>query len=241
MKLHEVVAIRKGTKSRSHKEVSELHKLSQKPAMYVGLRRDYRPVEDEGEKLPSESKKVQLTVDEVFRRWQDSISEAWDIELTQEVGNQHATAELQIGDEQVELPATFLLYMEKQLSDFESFVEKLPVLDSDKSWERDGQNEYHRSETTTTARTTKITDHKVVVQATDKHPAQVVAYEISTIAGHWDTTHLSGAMPEFEKRQLLDRIHNFRDAVKTARSRANDSSVDKQAIASKIFKHLFSV
>ena len=58
-KLNQIIAIEKGTKSRTFQELTEAHQSLQKPALLSGISRTYRPKDEEGEQLPPESTRVQ--------------------------------------------------------------------------------------------------------------------------------------------------------------------------------------
>ena len=49
MKLNQIIAIEKGTKSRSLQELTEAHHNLQKPALLAGISRTYRPKDEEKE------------------------------------------------------------------------------------------------------------------------------------------------------------------------------------------------
>jgi hypothetical protein len=48
-RLNQIVAIKKGIKSRSIQELEEAQKALQKPAVLSGISRTYRPKDEEGE------------------------------------------------------------------------------------------------------------------------------------------------------------------------------------------------
>jgi len=68
MKLNQVIAIEKGTKSRSLQELTEAHHTLQKPALLAGISRTYRPKDEEGEQFPPESTRVQIKAEEIIRK-----------------------------------------------------------------------------------------------------------------------------------------------------------------------------
>ena len=49
MKLHEVVAVRKGVKSRTYAQMTKRFKEVQKAALFQGLKREFSPLDDDGE------------------------------------------------------------------------------------------------------------------------------------------------------------------------------------------------
>jgi hypothetical protein len=241
-KLHEVVAIRKGVKTRTYSEMTEIHKKAQKADLYNGMTREFSPKDDDGETFPPESKKVQITSGEILRKTQKLLEESWDIEAAQEYGNLEAKADIVVDGQTIlsNVPATFLLYLEKQLTDVRTFVEKMPTLDTDKVWAKDPNSNLFRSETMKTTKTMQVEKPQVVIPPTEHHPGQWTTLKETVIQGHWATTHLSGALPIPEKEALLEKVTKLRDAVKTARSRANDTEVEKKEVSSALLGYLFA-
>ena len=99
LKLHEVVAIRKGVKSRTYSELSALHKKAQRDELYNGLSREFTPTDDGGEVFPSESRRVQLDAVDVLKRVRKLRAKFLDIEATQELGNRSASADVTVDGE----------------------------------------------------------------------------------------------------------------------------------------------
>src|SRR5215813_10940643 len=56
-KLNQIVAIEKSVKSRVYGEITEMHKLSQKPDLFSGFSKQYRKKDEEGEDYPPEQKR----------------------------------------------------------------------------------------------------------------------------------------------------------------------------------------
>src|SRR5581483_3139676 len=131
MKLNQVIAIEKGTKSRSLQELTEAHHALQKPALLSGISRTYRPKDEEGEQLPPESTKVQLKAEEVIRRTTESLTKLFDVTATKDWTNARARADVVVDGVTLlsAVPVTYLLFIEKQLVDLHTFIKKLPILD----------------------------------------------------------------------------------------------------------------
>lgn len=241
-KLHEIVAVRKGVKSRVYSEITALHRDSNKADLCTGLVREYTPKDDEGETLPSESKKVQRIIEDLLKRTAKLQTEAWDIEATQEYGNQKAKADLVVAGQTLltDVPVTLLIYLEKQLNDLRTFVAALPTLDSDKDWESDPNSKLFRTKPIRTHHTKKVETPHIVVQSTKEHPAQWTTLKEDVVAGYWDKTHLSGALPVPRKEALMERIDTLHSEVKKARSRANGTDVYRKEIGEAIFGYLFA-
>jgi hypothetical protein len=241
-KLHEVVAVRKGVKARVYSEITILHRGSDKAELFNGLLKEYTPKNEEGETLPPESKKVQSIIEDILKKTAKLQSEAWDLEATQEYGNREAKADLVVAGQKIleDVPVTLLIFLEKQLNDIRKFVSDLPTLDSDKDWEADPNSKMFRTKPVRTHHSRKVDKPQVVVAATIEHPAQWTTLKEEVTIGYWDRTHFSGALPAPRKEDLLDRIDKLHSAVKTARSRANDTEVVRKKVGEALFGYLFA-
>jgi len=241
-KLYEIVAIRKGVKQRAYTALTQVHRDSEREGAYKGLRRVYTKAFEDGMDLPPENQKVSLKATDIIDQTRDILTEQWDIEASQEYGNQSARADVVLPNGDVllsDVPVTFLLHMEKQMSDLRTKVSVLPTLPTDADWKWAENQGYWQSEPVKSARTSTYDDHQVIVPPTDHHPAQVAAVKKSRLEGHWETTHLNGSLSVPQKRELLDRIDEVRDAIKQARTRANDTAVEKQYVAATLLNHIF--
>lgn len=240
MKLHQLLAIEKGEKNRSYSALTELYKKGQKPALYDGFAKQYVPLEEGGQSLPAERKKVQLYSTDVLAGIGRTLGRYWGLVLAKDAANQSATADVRVGGGTVlqGAPATYLLFLEKQLSDIRTFVEKLPVLDNSEDWSVDPASGGFRTEPVQTHRTQRVSRVITLAEATEHHPAQAQVVAEDVIAGYWHTTKFSGALPAPEKAALLERIDTLTNAVKVAREEANQVDV-KEFDASPIFNYLF--
>src|SRR5581483_8802586 len=109
------------------------------------------------------------------------------------------------------VPVTYLLFLEKQLVDLHTFVEKLPTLDPAKQWKFDNASDTWATEPVQTVKTKKVPRNHVKAEATDRHPAQVEVYHEDVLTGRWTTTEFSGAIPATERNALLDRVKKLQD------------------------------
>lgn len=228
MRLSEAVALARAAKTRVHGALTLLHRESAKEQLYDGETRTFRPKTEDDDTFPNQSKQVRLTARDVLEELSRLLIERWDSEGLVAANNQHAFANVVLNDGSTLLenvPATYLLFLEKSLEDFYTFVVKMPVLDPAEQWEWDAGSSLYRSKPVETTREKRVPKALVLYPATDKHPAQVTQYDDTTVAGYWTTTKLSGALPAEQKREILLRIVEIRDAVKTARERANHEEV----------------
>lgn len=223
-KLNQIIAIEKGVKSQAYGQLTQIDKANQKPELFNGMVRAYRPLsDDDAEKLPGESKRVQLRATEILNSIAHLSTEWWDITARKDWTNCAAVADVVVDGETVltGVPVTFLLFLEKQLTDTRTMIDRMPVLDNAEDWEYDQNAGVYKTETASTHRTKKVQKPVVLYPATAEHPAQTQMVVEDVIAGYWDTTKQSGALPFDRKELLLKRVDALLQAVKQAREAAN--------------------
>lgn len=241
-KLNQIIAIEKGTKSQSLRDLTDAHQTLQKPALLSGIARTYRPVDDEGDQLPPESTRVQVKANEVIERTVDILTNLFDVTATKDWANGDAVADIVVDGETLveKVPVTYLLFLEKQLTDLHTFIKKLPVLDAAESWQFDESQDAWATDPIQTTKTKKIPRNHVKAEATEKHPAQVEVYYEDVIVGHWRTVKYSGAMPATRVATLLERVRKLQEAVKFAREEANSIEVKEQKVGESLFNYVFA-
>jgi hypothetical protein len=236
-RLNQVIAIEKGVKSRVYGEVTELHKESQKAEPYAGFSKTYRKRDEDGEELPAESKKVRLVAADVLKRVAALDTELFDVEAQKEWANADARADVVVNGRVLvkQAPVTFLLFLEKQVSDLRTFVDKLPTLDDAEDWTEDPNSGLFRTGRVTTHRTRKTPKVIVKYEATKEHPAQTELVHEDLVVGYWDTVKTSGAIPAPRKARLLERLDQLHRAVKIAREEANEREAPKVEVGATVF------
>ncbi|WP_279579168.1 DUF7873 family protein [Fodinicola feengrottensis] len=210
--------------------------------MLSGISRTYRAKDEEGEQLPPEATKVQVKSDEVIRQTAAILTKLFDVTATKDWANCSAKADLVVdGTTLVSgVPVTYLLFLEKQLTDLHTFVRKLPTLDAADTWEYDASADCWATEPAQTLRTKKIPRNHVKAEATEKHPAQVEVYYEDITVGTWRTVKFSGALPAKRVNELLDRVEKLQQAVKFAREEANNAEIADVKTGDRIFGYLFA-
>ncbi|HLU09857.1 MAG TPA: hypothetical protein VK003_09340 [Oceanobacillus sp.] len=240
-KLNQIIAVEKGIKSQSLRDLTDSHQMLQKTSLLSGISRTYRPKDEEGEQLPPESTKVQVKAEEVIRRTAEVLTRLFDVTATKDWANTQAKADVVV-DGQVllsQVPATYLLFLEKQLVDLHTFVSKLPVLDASETWTFDNSADAWATEPMQTTRTKKIPRNHVKAEATEHHPAQVEVYYEDVVVGYWRTVKFSGALPAARVNELIERVQKLQQAVKFAREEANNIEVQDQKVGETVFKYIF--
>ena len=241
-KLNQVLAVEKTVKAKREDQFTRIYRDLQKGELTQGLARTYQPKDDTGEKLPSESKKVQLRVEDAFADITEAMSQIFNLAAVKDATNCNAKADVVVDGEKIvsAVPATHLLWVEKKLASIADAISKAPVLSQDVVWTKDDGQGVFRSEAVETVKTKKIEEHKIVIQPTKEHPGQFVKVTEDVAVGTWKTIHLSGAITEDRKKQLLSRVEKFQQAVKVAREEANQTPVVELATAV-IIKRIFAL
>jgi hypothetical protein len=240
-KLSQILAIEKGKRTAFNREYSDLHKATQKPDVMNGHSRTFKPSDEDGEHFPPENKRVQFEYGDVCKQVAAKLTELFDVTATKDWANCSAKADVMLNGETFleQVPVTHLLFLEKQLTDLHTFVDKMAELDPGESWTLDPNTNHFRSEPVSTHKTKKLQVPIVLHPATPEHPAQTQLVTKDVIIGYWETTKFSGAIPKPKKKEILERIETLSDAVKFAREQANSTEVDKQHVGAKVLKFVF--
>lgn len=240
-KLNQILAIEKGTKSRVHGEITRMHHALQKPTLLNGFAKSYQANDEAGDQHPPENARVQMIATDMIRKAGRLLTELFDITATKDWANTQAKGDLVV-DGQVlleQVPATYLLFLEKQLNDLNTFVGKIPVLDPSDEWSYDESSNLFKTEPSRTSRTKKVQRPIVLYPATEKHPAQTQLISEDVVVGSWLTVKHSGALPVNKKTELLERIERLSNAAKMAREQANGTEASRREVGERVFTYLF--
>jgi hypothetical protein len=240
-KLNQIIALTAGKKSQAHKAITDAYQNLQKTATLEGISRTYKPRDDEGEQFPPEKKLVQLRVYDAVRGIVGGLTELFDVVATQDRANCLAKANVVVDGGTIlkDVPVTTLLFLEKQLVDIHTFVEKLPTLDPGEAWSYNTDVDHYASESYQTTKTKKVMKNHVKAEATKEHPAQVETYTEDVVVGYWTTVKFSGSIPAKEKNDILDRVRKLQEAVKLAREEANGMEVETRKVGGGVLQYVF--
>lgn len=240
-KLNQLIAVNKGVKSAALQTLTEAHRTMSKSALLSGISRTYQPRDEEGDHLPGESQRVVASCHDTIRLIRKSLTRMLDMQFTLDTANTLAKADVVVDGVALvrDAPVSYLLFLEKWLTDLHTFVAKLPTLDPAVEWMFSPSANAFASEPVETTRTAKIPRNHVLSPATDKHPAQVQLYYEDVIVGTWTTIRFSGAMPLTVVRATLDKLVKLREAVKFAREQANAAEVTDRQAGEAVLDYLF--
>lgn len=240
LKLHQLLALHKQAFSNGEGALTRAYQDSQKAALLAGVTKTYEPVDDNGQRLPSEGTKLQLRVPVLLRTAVPALVRQFDVQATVDAGNQLAKANVVVDGVTIlfNVPVETLLFIEKKLNTLVEVIGKLPTLDEAEDWDDAGDKLSFKSKPLEKTRTDKVPERFEKAAATEKHPAQVEILYLDKVVGTWTTVKFSGGIRASRKADLLVRLDKLREAVKIARSEANSTEVDDQKIGQAVFDFL---
>jgi hypothetical protein len=241
-KLNQIIAVEKNVKSRALEDLTEAYHSLQKTALLAGISRTYRPKDEEGEQLPPEATKVQIKSEEIIRKTTETLTKLFDVVATKDRANCQAKADVVVDGQKLlsDVPATYLLFLEKQLVDIHTFIKKLPILDAGETWAFDQSADCWATEPVMTTKTKKVPRNHVKAESTEHHPAQVEVYYEDVTVGNWRTIKFSGSLPARRVNELLARVEKLQEAVKFAREEANSLEVEDVKTGEAVLGYLFA-
>ena len=240
-KLHEVLAIERGLQAVANKLTSESLKTLSKDSLFKGQTRTLTHFSDEDAHLNGqEHQSLETTVGENLDYLKKPWSEWVDAVASKDKANMEAAADVLIDGKVfiAQVPATTLLGLESKLSTLRGVLESIPTLPPGVSWITDSQERegvYRSEHSTTSIKEVKDTEYRKVAEATEQHPAQVAGVNITKAVGKYEVKQQCGMMSPVEKAAHLERLDTIIKAVKKARARANEQSVDPVDMGGAIF------
>ena len=232
----------KGAAAKIEQETAKVFKGQGATALFAGIVRKWVKTKEDAPNLGEERKEVVTTVQKRLDWNKKPIIALVDYELTRDVGNTLAKADLVVDGITLakDAPATFLLSLEKRLRAIRNIYNAIPTLDLAVLWEAVG-NGIFKHGPNKVDKTRRITAWETVVSADAHHPAQVKEKQRDEVMGYTETTHFSGAVHPGLKAAYLEQIDKLIEATKDARMRANDMEVTEQNVGEAIFKFIHNV
>lgn len=223
-KLHQLIAVMASSKAQVALTVGDVKKDLEQTQPFQGATRRYEPRDDAGDTLPDEDAKVRSQVENLLGKAADSWSGLWHRVFEQDSANGQAKADIVDANGIVlmkDVPVTHMLFLEKQLVDVRTTINKTQTLDAGETWVKQDDGLW-KSEPKTKTKTLKIPKVIRLAEATEHHPEQVQLQGEDVIVGDWTTTKFSGAIPKARKEDLLTRVNAMIEAVRQAREKANE-------------------
>jgi hypothetical protein len=221
-----MLAVRQGVVSAADSTAAQLRDALSQRGRLGGLSRTYKPGIDGGHVYAP-------------------LSRLFDVVLVTEATNATAVADLKVGSLVIatNVPATYFLFLERELGKLRGFVDALPTLDEAEDWTKDGAPAGQwRSTPTVTDKTHKVPRNHVKWEppdATYTQQAQVETFAEDIPEGTWTLYKFSGAIPAATKAKYLDRITALQEAVKLGREEANGIPVVDRSIGDQVLAYVF--
>ncbi len=237
-KLHEILAIETDRDAAATAVLGEtLVTFTKKPEHFIGKHSIYKSlVEGDTDGEEESSKEIVDTVLGKLRHCFSVVNKAVDVTATKDATNQSAAAEIIINGTKLTeaLPATTLLMLENRIKRWLDLLLQIPTLAPGRQWELDadkGPNIYIDKSPEARFRTKKVIQHKILVEPTQHHPAQVEKWSEDVRVGKITDTSWSSMMSPAEKSQIITRATELLAAVKQARQRANTQEIEQVSVA----------
>lgn len=236
--LHEVLAVEQDLKGNAERtRTATLEIFRSKQNRFNGVRRTFRPFavsedgDDQGaERLEAETKlttTVAAELDKAFEAAAAAMTAGYQVDEA----NTRAKADIVVGDRTIasDVPATFLLQLERRLRDVRALFREAPTFDPVRSWVADpdaDRKHVLKAEPVVTIRKQRTRKYNVMYEATAEHPAQIDVVEIDEPVGEIRSYEWTGMLASSKRAALVERVDELIAAVKQARSRANAELVD---------------
>ncbi len=239
-KLSQIIAVANGQRTRTQEAVTRIYKQVQKPALFDGLVRSYKPQREDEHELPPERKNIQTTWDSCLKEAITYWTKLLNVTATQDYANCKARGTIKVDGKVIleDVPVTHLLFLEKHIVDVRAFLDHLPVLDAAETWKRDPPKGCFVTQPSRKIRTRKVPQTLVKYAATTEHPAQTERFDEDIVVGEWEQTLMSGRIPAEDKKQMLERVDKLVEGIRLAREQANGSQADSVEIARSLFEYV---
>ncbi len=244
-KLHEILAVEGDLDATARKVIDEAINTFQKKADHFQEQHRSLVMFDENRSAENvdETKALVTTVGDKLSYVRRHAVKYLDTFAKKEATNQTAVADLVIDGVTLAeaVPATMLLGLESKLKTVRGMYEAIPTLQPGTDWQPDadrGEGIYRAVEPEVRMRTEKQIQHKVLVEPTKEHPAQIEKWNADVPVGKITLRNWSGMMSPAEKSALLGRIDTLIRGVKRARQRANTTEVVNRDIGDTLFNFI---
>jgi len=245
-KLHELLAVEPSIEGASNRIVQETTKVFKDGHLFQGFLRRLEMFAEEDKASDEVTDRLEraTTVWEKLRYMRESVENHYDCIFQKDSTNQLAKADIEIDGVTIakDVPATYLLGMEKRIKQLRGVFEMIPTLPQGTKWEpaiEEGEGVFRTVEPKITFKTRKTKRSMIVAPPTKEHKAQVQVWDDTENCGKYIETHTSGAITPGEKSKLLERLDKLFKAVKQARERANCTEVPNNKIASNLIGYIF--
>ena len=249
-KLHQLLAVHDSLQTTFKKVVEEgISTFTKKDNLFQGLTSETVSKLEETDprysEFPSSTETVPVA-ETVVSKLEYILTHAckfFDASYQIDTANTKAVADVVMEDGKViakSLPAVTILFLENKFKTIRGLIEAVPTLDPAKVWTpRNDMPGVYANPPVSVPVMELVKEHIVIVNATDKHPAQVGIKESRVPRAVKTTTTLSGRISTLEKSHLLARCDALINALKKARQTANDIDHSNANISESFVNYLF--
>lgn len=244
-KLHEILAVEGGLDATQRKIVEEARETFGKRAdHFIASHRALEMFDVNAAGQNAEDHKAMVTtVADKLDYVASTVTRYLDVLLQKEATNQHAQADIELDGTilAAKVPVGMLLGLESRLGVMRDMYLAIPTLAPGRHWQTDpatGRGVYLDSHPDVKMKTQKTAQHKILVDATKEHPAQVEKWFEDVPVGKITATTWSGMLSPAEKSDILERLDRLMRAVKRARMRANNVDVVPGKIGRRLFDYI---
>lgn len=243
-KLHEILAVENELQKKFKQSLDQTSKMFvQSPMLFMGTIRELITFVDDGKEYPVERQSMSATVGEVLDKTSESIIDYLNVMCQKESANQLAKADIIVNGMVLEsdVPATCLLGLETKMKEIRKMFQDIPTLNLSDEWEIDevrGEGVFKMKHDEKKLKTENTIQHKVLVEPTEHHPAQIEKWTEQVPVGTFVKKVWSGMLSPADKGYLLERVEEVYTAVRQARQRANCQEVSKNNVGSSLMSYI---
>lgn len=250
--LHEILAVQGDLEAGAKRIIAEgTDTFNNREHLFEGRHRTLRMFAEKDQHLEdahTEHQEIQTTTNAKLKYMQGAIGKHWDCILQKEATNQDARADIVVGKTVIakDVPVGALLAFERELKEYRTVLDTIHTLPPNRKWvldetlvSADGSKGVYRDDfKEKKLKTVQTIQHKVLVEATKEHPAQVEKWKENEPVGEFTEEKFSGKITPAEKSVMLAKVSALISAVKKARMRANKTPVVKGAVSKTFFKFI---
>lgn len=245
--LHELLAVETHLENQANKTRTELAATFEKKRhLFEEKSVTFTPLAENARVETTIQSTIQTTVKEELDWLTPYLTKALDASLQVAEANTQARADivLETGETiALAVPATALLELEKRVAEVKTLVEAIPTLDPAKGFQSDVSHSKRafKARDIRKPRTQKVKEVLVASPATEHHPAQTHVFDKDVVIGHTEEMEWSSLITPADKADLIGRVEIVSRAVRAARSRANNITVDQtKRIGGALLSYVFN-